>query len=148
MLQKVIAKILIYRRETSTLFVSGIIMQKQGGEGRGGRIGRDQNGADGPDKLLDLWTRWRGERRGGGRGGRGGERTVLGSTPVCYRRNLRSFREGEGRGPTSEGRRRTGHECKPRVRSFFVPSSPRSLPFPPRERISNVSPSPSSLPRL
>lgn len=72
-------------------------------------------------------------------GERGRERTVLGSTPVCYRRNLRSFREGEGRGggrPTSEGRRRTGHGCKPRVLSFFVPS----LPFPPRE-ISNV-PSP------
>lgn len=62
--------------------------------GRGGEgSGEIKTARTGPDKLLDLWIHGGGAQ--GGRRGRGEERTVLGSTPLCYRRNLsRSFREG------------------------------------------------------
>lgn len=124
-------------RATDTKLFVNYVKTRRGGEGR---IGRDQNGADGPDKLLDLWTRWWGERRGGGRWGKEGGRGRCLDPPRCVIVEISVASEkgrggGEGR-PTSEGRRRTGHGCKPRVLSFFVPS----LPFPPRE-ISNV-PSP------
>lgn len=112
-----------YRRS-----VSAIIMQKQGGGGgEKDRARSKRRGRAG--QIVGFMDRWRGDR-----GRRGEERTVLGSTPLCYRRNLsRSFREG---GQASEGRG-TGHGCEPCASPcpFLVPLFPydlqRSSPLPP-----------------
>lgn len=74
MLQKVIAKILIYRREASTLFVSGIIMQKQGGEGREDRARSKRRGRAGQivgfmDAVAGREARWRAREPGRGEDG-------------------------------------------------------------------------------
>lgn len=102
-------------------------MQKQGGGGgEKDRARSKRRGRAG--QIVGFMDRWRGDR-----GRRGEERTVLGSTPLCYRRNLsRSFREG---GQASEGRG-TGHGCEPCASPcpFLVPLFPydlqRSSPLP------------------